>query len=507
MVCSRLGRVAGISLIGFGVFLSWNSHAAGTIGGPDGFGYGFIDNEETGGPTYEWEDISTTGTIQTGSGGSHTTTLVSMGMTFPFYGTNYTQVYISTNGYVSFTSSNDGYSYQSMPNASTPNAVIAVYWAHIHMNSGGTVRYQTVASPTTHFVVQWTNADNYDIGGTQTLTFQVKLYPTGQIIMNYQTMTGTSGATASCGIENAAGNVGLAYQVNGSPSANSLYGNLCISWGLGVDPDPPTALLQAADPAGPSQPVDFISDSTVYFRGKVSDPDASQTVGLQAEILPITDAFDPVLVTGQLAVSGLVANGGTPEATYTFTGAPFGNGTYHWRARSVDQFGRTSAWVTPPEDRFQVDIVAPVAPALTSPYPGQDVPVGDKGGGLVTFVVTPPADAGPAPLALWDFEAAKDPTFGSPDGSAYGIGAPVATFYLTTSNQNYYWRARSTDSVGNIGAWSAGQAFRVVFDDSINHSSGDSKRTCGFAATGASGLAAGMLGLLALAGFGRKVRK
>ena len=59
-------------------------------GGPDGFGYRWKDSDASGGPPFNWIDISGTGTQLTLTGDDASATIANMGMTFPFYGSNFT---------------------------------------------------------------------------------------------------------------------------------------------------------------------------------------------------------------------------------------------------------------------------------------------------------------------------------------------------------------------------------------------------------------------------------
>ena len=59
-------------------------------GGPDAYGYTFIDSDEPGGPVYSWVDILGTGT-DTGIGDDGDVT-IELPFTFYFYGNAYTDV-------------------------------------------------------------------------------------------------------------------------------------------------------------------------------------------------------------------------------------------------------------------------------------------------------------------------------------------------------------------------------------------------------------------------------
>src|SRR4030095_15573608 len=116
-------------------------------GGPDAFGYRFIDSDSAGGPAFNFEDISTTGTGVSLSD-DQVSGAVNIGFTFDFYGTSYTQVYISSNSFLTFLAgqANGCCSASPMPSAGSPDAVIAAWWGDIFPPGGGSIRYQTLGS-------------------------------------------------------------------------------------------------------------------------------------------------------------------------------------------------------------------------------------------------------------------------------------------------------------------------------------------------------------------------
>jgi hypothetical protein len=61
-------------------------------GGPDQFGYIFLDSNEPGGPAYAWEEISATGTLVTGwtSYDDGYAGPIPTGFPFNYYGNTYT---------------------------------------------------------------------------------------------------------------------------------------------------------------------------------------------------------------------------------------------------------------------------------------------------------------------------------------------------------------------------------------------------------------------------------
>jgi hypothetical protein len=114
-------------------------------GGPDAFGYSYIDSREVGGPQYVWEDIEKTGIKYAGfdnyiskktgkldKGLSNSMDpAIPIGFNFKFYGRSYDYVRLAGNGYVTFSlNHNRNYVYDgtSMPAKSEPNNIIAPFW-------------------------------------------------------------------------------------------------------------------------------------------------------------------------------------------------------------------------------------------------------------------------------------------------------------------------------------------------------------------------------------------
>lgn len=71
-------------------------------GGPDQYGYTWRNNQAAQGPTYQWIDITQTGTEVTGLGDDNFVGPFNMGINFQFYWNSYDRVFIGSNGYIMF---------------------------------------------------------------------------------------------------------------------------------------------------------------------------------------------------------------------------------------------------------------------------------------------------------------------------------------------------------------------------------------------------------------------
>ena len=222
-------------------------------GGPDLYGYRWVDSDDPGGPVYDWFDISAIGTQLTGLTGDDQTALaVPLGISFPFYGNSFTTASVCTNGWLSFTSSLTAYTNQPLPNTGTsvPENLIAAFWDDLHMRSTGRVYYWSDGS---RFIVQWNDVERFTSGSL--LTFQIQLFPNGRVLLQYESMTGTLNSS-TIGIQNAGRNDGLTVVFN----QNYVHSEMAIEfknipqW-LHIAPEEGTV------PEGGSQDVDVLIDA------------------------------------------------------------------------------------------------------------------------------------------------------------------------------------------------------------------------------------------------------
>jgi subtilisin family serine protease len=187
-------------------------------GGPDGFGYRWIDSNEAGGPTFDWVDITTLGTPVALTGDDATSAAVPMGMDFPFYGASFNSVRICTNGWLSFTDGSTAYGNQALPNAGAPANLLAPLWDDLTF--GSTQNAYTYFDGA-RFIVSWVDVPHYGSGGPY--TFQAILYPTGEIRYQYLSVADpTDGLTV--GLQNATKDIGLTVANN----TTYLVDNLAI---------------------------------------------------------------------------------------------------------------------------------------------------------------------------------------------------------------------------------------------------------------------------------------
>lgn len=129
-----------------------------------------------------------------------------LGFTFNFYGINYTQVRVSSNGFMTFqnTTLSGCCSGQNLPNAADPDAVIAFNWEDLNPSAGGTIEYFTTGvAPNRIFVMNFNNVPHF--GSCGQVTAQVLLYEaTGNIEIHGGSLD-ACGGTTTMGIEDETG--------------------------------------------------------------------------------------------------------------------------------------------------------------------------------------------------------------------------------------------------------------------------------------------------------------
>jgi len=193
--------------------------AARDQGGPDGYGYLWIDSDEPGGPAFDWVEINSVGTSPGGDDDASYGPF-NLGFDFNFYGVDYDAVRICTNGFLSFTSTDDAYGNQGIPNSAEPNTMIAPFWDDLTPPNGGTIYYYADTA-NNRFIVEWDGVDHYNPTGNPE-TFQVILNADGTILCQYQTVSLNTSCTV--GIENQDGGDGLQVVFN----ATYLHSGLAL---------------------------------------------------------------------------------------------------------------------------------------------------------------------------------------------------------------------------------------------------------------------------------------
>jgi hypothetical protein len=177
--------------------------------------YMSIDSDDPNGPDFTWFDISTLGTATNLSGDDNFVN-VTLPFAFPFYGENKTSIKISTNGFITFGTNGTAFGNTSLPTSNTPNDMIAALWDDLNGTGQNYYYYDTDKN---RFVIQYSNWSN--LNGSGTYDFQIHLYPSGDIYIYYQNLSGNlNGATV--GIENITGSDGLQIAYNSTYLHNDL---------------------------------------------------------------------------------------------------------------------------------------------------------------------------------------------------------------------------------------------------------------------------------------------
>jgi hypothetical protein len=182
--------------------------------GQDAYGYFIFDEGDTGYdqcPTYDWIGIAPaeggTGTALnlTDPGSSYdegdqpnavAIQTVNLPFIFQYYGVEYDQASISSNGFIAFGETIDAdWRNWRLPDAGGPSPMIAVFWDDLDLVSGTSNVYTYYDSAMHYYVVEWYNmVSGYD--GSTPETFQAILYDPS-IIPPTQAMGRSSSSTRS----------------------------------------------------------------------------------------------------------------------------------------------------------------------------------------------------------------------------------------------------------------------------------------------------------------------
>jgi hypothetical protein len=307
-----------------------------SAGGPDAFGYIWIDSDEPGGPTLDWVDILASGTDVTSQlDDDNFIGPFPIGFDFPYYDDSYNEFYIGANGLIGF-GPTDGYGSLSnvqLPNTGTPNNAIYWCWDDLNVFDGDStvqVLYETVGDA---LVIEFYHYPEYDYNVGDLITAEVVLFSDGTISLQYQEIQpGFTTNESTIGIENATGTDGLQIAYNTS----YLHDGLAIQI---VKPAQWLFLSQYSGELAPgeSDPITVRfsaveTDSGVYNANIMiasNDPDpednptivpAEMTVGSGSPPAP------PEIPALQTPLDSAIIDGGTPLFSWSATAGE--GGTY-----------------------------------------------------------------------------------------------------------------------------------------------------------------------------------
>ena len=203
------------------------------IGGSDKFGYAWTDKNLQGGSDYSWIDIADFGE-EIGDSGDNDENYgyFSLGFPFPFYGSIYDSLCISSNGWISFTDTTAegviSYVNKELPWIWGPYNLIAPFWDDLIFADGSRIYFYSNGSDSA--IISFVNLRRYATGGHY--TFQTILAKNGEMAFQYHELSDTLSATV--GIQNQDGTVGLEVIWNEDYLEDSLWVKIRPGW-ISVD--------------------------------------------------------------------------------------------------------------------------------------------------------------------------------------------------------------------------------------------------------------------------------
>lgn len=345
-------------------------------GGSEYDGYHFANSTTfsdgvTSNPTFDWIDISSSGTEITSDLNDDDIVAgpYALGFTFRFFGTDATEYYLDSNGWLSFASSapSSEYSNDELPDSSDPDNLIAWFWddldpsnssvADVHIYRGAA----TVDGQTAH-VLTFEHMPERGGGATDWITAQVVLIPNadpsvnGTIKLQYKEHgAGMPLDDATVGIEDDGGQNGFSYLYDGE--GGPLFGSpLAVQ----IGPEPSTLPVELASFDA------RLDDSRVRLSWTTATETNNASFDVQRRVGPVSDVPWTTLGT----VEGVGTTDGASSYQFTDDALPFAADRAEYRLRQVDLDGTASL-----SSPVAIDLAPPAQLTLHAPFPNpvQDV--------------------------------------------------------------------------------------------------------------------------------------
>ena len=310
-------------------------------GGPDAYGYRWIDSDTVapGAPTYNWIDISSIGTQVTGLGDDNVVGPFSVGFDFPYYWYTVNSFFVGSNGYIAF---DDNYleasPFPTIPNTARPNNVLAPFMSDLDFSAGTPACYYWTNAAQDTFIIAYHDVQFW-ASPTSLNTFEIILTRAdSSITFQYHTQQGVpsggynNGLTV--GIENIAGDVGLMYNHDQQPTYNAIHGDLSVLF------YPPDSTTYEVHDIGVTKVMNDVSGGFFIYNGDTIDFWGSiHNMGNQSETgfdvyCQVRNASNQVVFADTMTIASLDP-GQTDSLIFTPGWSTTSNGVYRMKVKSL----------------------------------------------------------------------------------------------------------------------------------------------------------------------------
>ncbi len=189
------------------------THTSFTREGRDAYGYFWKSSDDNGGPVYSWIDIETQDNFLVHLGDQDDSSVgpLDIGFEFPFYDEVFYQVFLSSNGSLSFMGNYAPWLNTYLPTMSAPSALVAPWWDDLNNDDGpqGSLYFWTNGFD--ECIMTWKDFPKY--GTSDLYTFQVVLDSYGKILFQYDRIDGVTNSS-TIGMQSANRNSGLLIRYN-----------------------------------------------------------------------------------------------------------------------------------------------------------------------------------------------------------------------------------------------------------------------------------------------------